>query len=156
MNYPYSAAAPQIGHTTDDAELSARNVGASSIAAGLYVLLDTTSLIDSAPSDMATLGIAARLPTVSEVIAGGVLGMTIDAIPAGTGVAGRVQRRGTRGATAAGSITAGQFLSVCTLANKLGWLQTAASGEVVVAMALQSPSDADTFEVLLLSPFIHT
>jgi len=153
MAYPIAPIAPQLARTYEGSDFPAVNGTASKLSGGLGVIVDSGHQLDSpTTSGLQSLGVGARLPTVNVAAAGSLGILRGDVQPGAVGV---VQVRGIGPATAAGSISAGQLLSICVLSGKIGWLQQAASGEEVVAQALVDAADGTQVLVRLLDVSVH-
>jgi hypothetical protein len=151
----YNALTPQLATTWEGPDLPGQNFGNTDIAANLGVVVDTGNLLGGSVPGRTyeeIVGLGVKLPTAGSPAAGS-LGLTRAIIKAGD--TGPIQVRGVGTAIAAGSITAGNLLSICTTVGRVGRLQVAATGEEIIAQALNTASDGDSFPVRILSVSIH-
>jgi hypothetical protein len=122
---------------------------AAAISAGLFVVLDTARQLGSPDPLLASTEVTSlfvRLPPVGGH-AIGVIGWLPANIDAGQG--GPCRTSGVVVGKSFGSISASNFVSVCTTASHLGEAQLAASGDEVVGRCLVDAVDGGQALIML-------
>ena len=155
----YNTTVPQFALTPDAlSEIPVAQYSGSTIAAFSGVVLDTTNQIRGATPGSTwaeNMSIAVKLPTASSPAVGSV-GILRENLPSGGQLVSCITRSVCCPVRAAGSISATNLLSICTVSGKLGRFQVAVTGEEIVAQALMDASDGDIFLVRLFgSVSIH-
>jgi len=175
----YNTLAPQFALVPDpQGEVAVAQYSGSTIPAFAAVVIDSTNQLRGytpasgvtnppALQNMVSLGVPIPANTFENMAiavmlapigspATGSLGILREALPSGSQRVACITRSVCCPATAAGSISAKNLLSLCTVSGKQGRLQVAVTGEEIVAQALTDASDGDTFLVRLFgSVSIH-